>query len=840
MFCLLMWRRTKITLRFSSPPHKRQSISARIHACISVTLDHRCSWAHASTSFNLVVFLLFAFSTALSHLEYAVGPRLWIGFTNGVITILDADGGALKTFVAHRSGIMSIAEVGSRTFTLAVDGSIHGWSSTVPSKEDTPAVHRWRTNVEQKSYARRSFHVLAVTWNCGQCRPEPQSAYFRWIKEHGFDKSLVVVGYQEVETGGGSVALAAAKDAFNSKLAEKGNSNAQFWSSTVLEALGGSRHWHQIALRQLSGMLVIAFARNNLRGHIGEIATASVACGVLGVGGNKGAVALEFSLYRRKVAVICSHFAAHQNAIEARNANYDTIVKQLHFQRRVRFPDLEEVFNVESLPPPLALLHSASYYYFFDPMRRSKSVTQKHPRLEGRGRGRVFGGRRPPAPLRNGKRSFVPRHEVMESVKAGSDDALSSDSEDEVDVSLPSEVVASGDDDQGGKGFVHVSTSTPSLSSSHGDDVAVVPRDAPAIPIVLEGENLHEGVAVVWMGDFNYRIDGRYDQVKELAVAGDLLPLLACDQLRREMVAGRVFRGMKEGEITFPPTYKFDKGVESTVAYDTSDKRRTPAWCDRILYRGSTPHCVDDSEGDSSGKEEDNDRYSRSIHSSFVSENHSRQMSMRTAESMTENVDTKTATEKKSEGVELSLIEYGSWGDVYDSDHRPVYASFTMSLPVFNASTKRKLAADILCSCLSKELRPMEPPEVVVFPNVVRLTDRNAPKQGFAVRNPGDMALQFVVVPAFSTDVIAQFPLELRPMKGWIPPGKHAEIFIKGLFRGEKPLCGLLGGSGGRRRSSLELQYKVIARRAYGAGGNEDEATAEVTLKVSISSDFYN
>jgi len=37
-----------------------------------------------------------------------------------------------------------------------------------------------------------------------------------------------------------------------------------------------------------------------------------VACGVLGVGGNKGAVAVGFTLHRRKFAVVCSHFAAHQ------------------------------------------------------------------------------------------------------------------------------------------------------------------------------------------------------------------------------------------------------------------------------------------------------------------------------------------------------------------------------------------------------------------------------------------------------------------------------------------------------------------------------------------------
>ncbi|KAK3904855.1 Endonuclease/exonuclease/phosphatase, partial [Staphylotrichum tortipilum] len=60
--------------------------------------------------------------------------------------------------------------------------------------------------------------------------------------------------------------------------------------------------------------------------------------------------------------------------------------------------------------------------------------------------------------------------------------------------------------------------------------------------------------------------------------------LLPHDQLGRSIKQRKVFHeGWREGPISFLPTYKYDVGTVSL--FDSSEKRRPPSWCDRILYR---------------------------------------------------------------------------------------------------------------------------------------------------------------------------------------------------------------------------------------------------------------
>lgn len=51
-------------------------------------------------------------------------------------------------------------------------------------------------------------------------------------------------------------------------------------------------------------------------------------------------------------------------------------------------------------------------------------------------------------------------------------------------------------------------------------------------------------------------------------------------QLNIEREAGRVFKGFKEGQILFAPTYKYTQNSDSYAGETVKSrrKRRTPAW----------------------------------------------------------------------------------------------------------------------------------------------------------------------------------------------------------------------------------------------------------------------
>lgn len=134
---------------------------------------------------------------------------------------------------------------------------------------------------------------------------------------------------------------------------------------------------------------------------------------------------------------------------------------------------------------------------------------------------------------------------------------------------------------------------------------------------------------VIWFGDLNYRISLPNDSCRKLIDSGAFDELLEVDQLNNEMRhSDGAFRGFRESDIRFYPTYKYDKGTSN---YDSSEKQRVPSWTDRVLYRSHA-------------------------------------------------------------GEKLQLLNYNSVMDVFVSDHKPVYGTFKSRVKFVDDAKKHALA----------------------------------------------------------------------------------------------------------------------------------------------------
>ncbi|XP_070591642.1 inositol polyphosphate 5-phosphatase K [Erythrolamprus reginae] len=92
-----------------------------------------------------------------------------------------------------------------------------------------------------------------------------------------------------------------------------------------------------------------------------------------------------------------------------------------------------------------------------------------------------------------------------------------------------------------------------------------------------------------WFGDLNFRIeDYGLHFIRESISSSRFSLLWEKDQLN--MARKKIFflQEFSEGPLKFKPTYKFDLHSDE---YDTSEKRRKPAWTDRILWRVKSPPC---------------------------------------------------------------------------------------------------------------------------------------------------------------------------------------------------------------------------------------------------------
>ncbi|KAF3323728.1 type I inositol 1,4,5-trisphosphate 5-phosphatase 13-like protein [Carex littledalei] len=253
--------------------------------------------------------------------------------------------------------------------------------------------------------------------------------------------------------------------------------------------------------------------------------------------------------------------------------------------------------------------------------------------------------------------------------------------------------------------------------------------------------DLSETDMVVFLGDFNYRLDGiTYEEAMALVYQKDFDRLRQRDQLRAEMHAGRVFQGLREGSIKFPATYKFEKYISGLSGYDSSEKKRIPAWCDRILYRDSRTTSGDQC----------------SLDCPVVS----------------------------------SISLYDSCMEATDSDHKPVKCILNVDIAHVDERVRRREFGEII-STNTKVQGLME--ELKIVPDFSVSTDKvNLHNEDISVvRVVNKNKKEKAVFDIFSTDALSPsgehqykrgfFPkwLKVNPTSGIINPGQTVEVNIQ-------------------------------------------------------------
>ncbi|XP_069468572.1 phosphatidylinositol 3,4,5-trisphosphate 5-phosphatase 2-like isoform X2 [Ambystoma mexicanum] len=92
-----------------------------------------------------------------------------------------------------------------------------------------------------------------------------------------------------------------------------------------------------------------------------------------------------------------------------------------------------------------------------------------------------------------------------------------------------------------------------------------------------------------WFGDLNYRLDMEVQDILNLVNKKEFDILRTLDQLSTEREKNKVFLRFNEEEISFPPTYRYERGTRDSYNCHRHKgagmRMNAPSWCDRVLWK---------------------------------------------------------------------------------------------------------------------------------------------------------------------------------------------------------------------------------------------------------------
>ncbi|XP_072161550.1 inositol polyphosphate 5-phosphatase OCRL [Bemisia tabaci] len=230
----------------------------------------------------------------------------------------------------------------------------------------------------------------------------------------------------------------------------------------------------------------------------------------------------------------------------------------------------------------------------------------------------------------------------------------------------------------------------------------------------LPPKSIKDHDQIYWLGDLNYRItDMDVNLVKSYIEKENYKAIIEYDQLKQQHKKGNVFVNYKEGEINFRPTYKYDTGTDD---WDSSEKNRAPAWCDRVLWKGDAIH----------------------------------------------------------------QLSYQSHPSLRISDHKPVSAVFNSEIRFIDAQKYRKIHEEVMKKLdkLENEFLPqvtVEQTEIVF--NSVRFMEPQTKE--LIIANNGQVPVQFEFIKKLDEGHYCKDWLNIEPFMGFIMTGEKCDIKLE-------------------------------------------------------------
>lgn len=492
-------------------------------------------------------------------------PAYLLYHTSSYLAVLVAGLFALSTNRLVKSILLSImllskcflwliinCNVFFRLFTYAISiPNLSSFQSIQPSTTSvteniSPLITTDTSNTSNKSY--KTYNISTITWNLAESVPQtPSYSFLRNYK----DSDIIVLGVQECE---------------NVKPRRHEGHRSVAWKA-IQNKYFNKKKFNCLVQHKMGGLQISVYIKKSLQNQVQGVQILDVACGVGNVLTNKGAVCAVLRMKGKTLVFVNAHFAAHQNKVKERNADYLRVSESIISRTQKRW------LHKKYIPKPLKVIPKLS---------KKGSLVNAYPGKKKSAFEQLLSGQR----VMKGMFDASPLNVFTSDTKK-----------------RPSSARNMGKRGRRGKNDARKSKHVHSTSSMKKKKKVISSE---------EEEEEEDGIVwpfdgVVFLGDLNYRLELprlEMELLKDSAttatqspstivdstrnpmdvpesVYAELEEALRFDQLRRQMVANKVFHGFQEGLIRFWPTFKYDKNSDT---FDSSAKARAPAWTDRILY----------------------------------------------------------------------------------------------------------------------------------------------------------------------------------------------------------------------------------------------------------------